>query len=80
MKYIINFMSVKGEIYGSNNSSCISCSLVIYRKLYSKANKVYYKWYIRCCSNSVIYSDTNEFYYKNNNYSSIGFYGNHMAS
>ena len=42
-------------------------------------NKVYYKRYIRCCCNSAIYNETNEPYYKNNNYSSIGFYGNHMA-
>ena len=53
--------------------------MVIYRKLSSKDNKVYYKRYIRCCCNSAIYNDTNEHYYKNNNYSSIGFYGNHMA-
>ena len=70
---------IQGEIHGSNNSSCISCSVVVYRKLSSKDNKVYYKWYIRCYRNSAIYYNTNEYYYKNNNYSSIGFYGNHMA-
>ena len=45
--------------------------MVIYRKLSSKDNKVYYKRYIRCCCNSAIYNDTNEPYYKNNNYNLI---------